>query len=314
MNGRLWLPGGWRTGVAVAATLATALLWLWGATTGQPFGSRAAANETFLLTTGWLAVLCYLALALYAVRRAAHRLRLSPEFGWQAQLPALERAQSELVELQNRLVRQELHGRAAARTEAQRILRRHGVHRVLAVTAEPDPAAVGLVRLVVDKRQPLGRLAVWLGIHVWLGLAAAFVVWFHGGLRTASTMGLLLNLLSAAVIGSGVLGALLWTFGPTWLTRTERELSVEKAHALRQYYARKVPAAAAAVREAEGERHATLRRELATLTGQQELVEREWRRLAVLREALRVWRLLHVPCSILLLALVAVHVLAVWYY
>ena len=42
--------------------------------------------------------------------------------------------------------------------------------------------------------------------------------------------------------------------------------------------------------------------------------EGEARRLSLWREALRVWRLVHVPCSILLLALAALHVLAVWRY
>jgi hypothetical protein len=286
----------------------------WQIGNGEPFGSRNAGNTVLLLTSGWLAALSFLLLALYAVRRAAHRLRLSPEFAWKAKLPDLERAQSALNELQNRIVRQELSGRAAIRREADIILRRHRVQRVLAVAIEPHPEAVGLQRLVIGPRQPLGRLAAWLSFHVWLGIAAALLVWFHGGLRTASTMGLLLNVLSYAVIGTGLLGAVLWTFGPAWLTRAERELSVEKVHALRQYYERKVLAAAAAIRDADEAEAEALRRDLRTLTGQQELVQREARRLAVWREAMRIWRLVHVPFSILLLALVAVHVFAVWYY
>lgn len=306
--------GLYRSRVAVAALLVAVVFLGWRFLIGTEFGSRDRTNGALLLWSGWLAVVCYAALALYAVRRAAHRLRLSPEFAWRAQLPALERAQSALTELQNRIVRQELSGRAAIRREAQGILSRCGVQRVLAVTIEPHPAAVGLSRLVVGPREPLGRLAAWLQAHIWLGIAAALLVWFHGGLRSASTMGLLLNVFSYAVISSGVIGAALWTFGPTWLTRQERELTVEKVHALRQHYPRKIEAVVTALRSADEATAVSLRRDLATLTGQHELVLREARRLGVLREAMRVWRLVHVPCSILLLALVCIHVLAVWHY
>lgn len=306
--------GLYRSRFALVALVVAVGFFAWRTGTGEPFGSRDTGNATLLLTSGWLCVVAFVALALYAVRRAAHRLRLSPEFAWKAQLPQLERAQSALTELQNRVVRQEIAGRAAIQREANGILRRFGVQRALAVTIEPHPAAVGLSQLVVGPRQPLGRLAVWLQAHIWLGVAAALLVWFHGGLRTSSTMGLWLNVLSFAVIGSGLIGAALWTFGPAWLTRAERELSVEKAFALRQHYARKVQAVAAAIREADEPTAERLRRDLATLTGQQELVQREARRLGVPREAMRVWRLVHVPCSILLLSLVVVHVLAIWYY
>ncbi|MGB3968524.1 MAG: hypothetical protein WBO45_17445, partial [Planctomycetota bacterium] len=230
-------------GLVAAALVALFLLWAWLA--GQDFGDRGDDNVWFLLTSGWVAVACYLVLAAYAVRRAAHRLRLSPEFAWKAQLPALERAQSELAALQQRVLRREVAGSNAVRTEAKQILARHGVHRVLRVDIVRDPQAIGLVRLQVAPREPLGRLAAWLHAHVYYGFLAALLVWFHGGLRCGSTMGLLLNALSYFVLGSGLVGAILWTFGPTWLTRAERELSVEKALALREHYARKIAEAAA---------------------------------------------------------------------
>lgn len=84
---------------AAVATLAVLAFVLWHLAAPMPFGDRADENVPFLLTSGWVAVAAYVALALYAARRAAHRLRLSPEFGWRAQLPQLERAQRELTEL-----------------------------------------------------------------------------------------------------------------------------------------------------------------------------------------------------------------------
>jgi hypothetical protein len=296
-----------------AAALAGGLL-AWHLLQPMPFGSRDDANVVYLLTTGWVAVACYVVLALYAVRRAAHRLRLSPEFAWKAKLPQLERAQSKLRELQNRVDRRELAGAAAVRAAAAEILRGEGVQRVLRVDVTPDPRALGLVRLFTAPREPLGRLASWLHAHVFYGLAAAAIVWFHGGARCGSTMGLLLNGLSAFVIGSGMLGALLWTFGPGWLTRAERELSIEKTLALRDHYDRKIEQAEQELANATGADDARLCVEIATLQGQRQRIRREARRLGRYRLLLRGWRLLHVPASVLLLALVAVHVISIYYY
>lgn len=365
--------GIYRSWHGLAAALVAAGLFAWHWLAPQAFGSRADANVGYLLTTGWIAVACYVTLALYAVRRAAHRLRLSPEFAWKVQLPALERAQSELTGLQQRVLRREIAGASSIRREAAAICRRHGVHRVLRVDVTRDDRSLGLFTVRTSPREPLGRLATWLHAHLWWGFAAALIVWFHGGLRCGTTMGLLLNALSYFVLGSGLLGAILWTFGPTWLTRAERELSVEKAFALRDHFARKLEeareapvrkakeaaeaaatataAAAAAERTAadpalagkeleaakkvakktaddakKAQQKATaaeaaipteierLRPEIATLQGQADAVRAEAVRLGRYRTLLRGWRLAHVPCSILLLALVAVHVLSIWYY
>ena len=306
--------GLYRSWHAFVALGVAAAFWLWHWLAPEGFGSRADSNVAFLLWTGWLAVACYVVLALYAVRRAVHRLRLSPEFGWKVRLPQLEQAQSFLVELQNRILRREVVGRKAVRSEMNAILRGFGVGRVLRVEIEPDPAGLGMLRLRVGPREPLGRLASWLHAHVFYGICAAILVYFHGGLRSESTMGFLLNGLSYFVIGSGVLGASLWTFGPTWLTRAEREMSIEKAFALARHYDACVAEAATARSSATGAGVEKASRELATLVGQRHAVQAELRRLGRFRELLRAWRLLHVPASILLLALVGVHVLGIWYY
>jgi hypothetical protein len=358
---------------ALWAALAVGALYAWHAADPQPFGDRGDANVTYLLTTGWLATACYVALALYAARRAAHRLRLSPEFAWRASLPQLERAQSALASLQQRILRREIAGKGPVRREADRILRAHGVRRVLAVAVAPDPQARGALALRIGPREPLGRLAAWLHMHVWWGLAAALIVWFHGGARTGSTMGFWLNALSAVVIVSGFVGAVLWAVAPALLTAAEREWSVEKAFALREHFARKLAEAqqapasrarqaaeAAAEAEAKAAKSATeaartdldakaldaarkaakkdadaaakarskaeaaaaaiqaetarLQPEVATLQGQLAAATAEARRLGRHRLLLRGWRVLHVPCSIALLALVAVHVYGVCYY
>ena len=352
---------------ALVAALAIAVFAAWHLAAPLPFGDRADDNVWFLLTTGWFAVAAYIVLALYAARRAAHRLRLSPEFGWEAKLPQLEKAQTLLSELQNRITRREISGKGAVQRAARDILVKTGVQRVLRIDLHKDPRAIGLLRLDVQPRNALGRMSSWLSAHVWYGIAAALLVWFHGGARCETTMGLLLNALSYFVIGSGLLGAFFWAFGPTWLTRAERELTIEKAFALREHFDRKVAAAEqqlacipqrrqAAITEAsvleqrfqaakaaagdgkdkalskamkdaekefkkaQGDAQAidkeavALPTEVAILKGQRDRVRREATRLDRYRTLLRGWRILHVPCSVVLLALVAEHVISIYYY
>lgn len=352
---------------AIVALIAIGAFAAWHILAPMPFGDRADDNVWFLLTTGWFAVAAYVALALYAARRAAHRLRLTPEFGWEAKLSQLEKAQSLLTELQNRITRREISGKGNVRKAARDILQKTGVQRVLRVETLKDSRAIGLLRLDVQPRNVLGRLSSWLSAHVWYGIAAALLVWFHGGGRCGTTMGLTLNALSYFVIGSGLLGAFFWAFGPTWLTRAERELTIEKAFALREHFDRKVAAAeqqlgsapnrrqtaladagvleqrlqaaknaagdgkdkqlSKAVKDAEKEwqkkqgevtaieqEAAALPGEIGVLKGQRDRVRREAARLDRYRTLLRGWRILHVPCSIVLLAMVAVHVISIYYY
>ena len=352
---------------ALVALLTTSAFVAWHFVAPMPFGDRADDNVWFLLTTGWFAVAAYITLALYAARRAAHRLRLTPEFGWEARLSELEQAQSQLTELQNRITRREITGKAPIKKAARDILVRAGVERVLRIDIQKDGRAIGLMRLEVLPRDVLGRMSCWLSAHIWYGIAAALLVWFHGGGRCGSTMGIALNALSYFVIGSGLLGAFFWAFGPTWLTRAERELTIEKALGLCEHFTRKVNAAQEALTSAPQRRQAALAeatnleqrvsaakaaqgdssdkklakavkaaekdlkaaqgqvkatdKEMASLPvdidilrGQQQLVRREAARLDRYRVLLRGWRILHVPCSVVLLALVAVHVISIYYY
>jgi len=201
-------------------------------------------------------------------------------------------------------------------------------------------------------REPILRVSRWIPAHVYYGLAAGCLVWLHGGGNFATPMGALLNGLSAIVLGTGIAGILLWTFGPTWLTRNERDLSLEETFNFREHYRRKVREAETELRAAIeakrpdragalleglqrlGERPGrgeetrrflgdlppelqpdlSLFRDVLVLRSQCRNVEAEWRRLGRIRFALGIWRAVHVPASIVLLTLVGVHVFSVWWY
>ncbi len=227
-----------------AALLVLAFL-LWGLLERAAFGDRSPENGIYLLATGWAAFALFLFLMVYALRKRAHRWRLSPEPNFFAGRERLERTQAsieealhEIATLSARLRAGEIVSEHAAIEDARRVLRTGGADRFVRVRAEK--VADGSTRLYLEKREPMLRLVSWLRAHLFLGIAAAFLVYFHGGGRAHSAMGLWLNSLSLAVILSGVVGGILWVLMPEVLTRKEGDLSTEKAFSLLDHYRRKV--------------------------------------------------------------------------
>jgi hypothetical protein len=337
------------------ATLAASLVLALGAWLvlgdGEP-GSRDAANAPFRVATGIASLATIVVLALYPVRKYAQRRGYSPELRWEVPVEKLERARSRLQDVENRARSGELRDRARVTQAVREVLSSEGVSRVLraeVVDAPSERTARSVLRIETRWREPLGRMSAWMHAHIYYGLAAAFLVFFHGGGRSGSLLGHLLNGLSAIVFASGIAGLALWTAGPTWLARRERDVSLEKAAALRGHFARKIAAArkeaeaAAAERwrdlapridalERGGPRYPALAaslvdvlpadpaearsklRDLVVLCGQRSRIEQEWRGLARLYLLVHAWRVVHVPAAILLLVLIAIHVVSVvWY-
>jgi len=320
----------YRSRHGLLALLLVAVMWVWGF--GREFGGRDSDNVNYLLATGWLAALLYVVIALYAVRKAAHRTGLSPEFRRKLPLVQLEAAATALCGLENEVRSGALASRGDVRRRAARVLRQHAVHRVLRASVEFEQGQL-VVRAL--PRDGLGRLAVWMHVHLYYGVAAAVMLFLHGGGRVGSSMGLWLNVLSLLVIGSGIVGIVLWTFGPSWLTQQEHEMSVEQALALDEHYQRKVQQGLDAMPDGSGLPLATETAaivgaplasdqrqalgaigdgSLAVLVEQRRRVRAEWRRLGRARGFLNGWRVVHVPLSALLLVLVVVHVFSIWLY
>jgi len=325
----------YRSAHALAALAFAVGFAVWARWLGQPLGWARGNDRAFLLASGWTVLALYFVLWAYAVRKGAHRTRASFEFARAVPLPRLERAQERLSDLRVDVFAGRLTDRGTILLRARRVLAEEKVDGVLAVgvipRAEGQPA-----NLEVAWRTPLGSLARWLHAHVYYGFAAAALLGLHGGMRWTSPMAALLNGLSVAVLATGFVGLLLWTFGPRWLSRAERDLNLERASALRPYYAQKVealaqelrplaPAAVEALRtggepalaaalEALGPEPAARGRDLAVLVAQARRVEATWRRLARRHLALHAWRFVHVPLSIVLLLVVAVHVVSVLFY
>jgi len=201
-------------------------------------------------------------------------------------------------------------------------------------------------RLVARPTEPLGRASRWLHAHLYYGLLLAVLVLIHGRLRFQAPMETVLNSLAAVLLVTGLAGIGLWAFGPTWLSEKERayRLSTEQAYVFRKHYRSKLkaglaaltPEASSVVREVWRARaapdlsdrarfallstalaDASVREEaqgLLVLIAQYAHVRRALRVLWRTRMAFMAWRYVHVPCALLLLGAVLLHVLSIWRY
>jgi hypothetical protein len=64
----------------------------------------------------------------------------------------------------------------------------------------------------------LGRAQTWMRGHLWLGLLSLLVILYHAGFAFRGPLTLVLMLLFFVVIGSGILGAAIQHYVPTFMT------------------------------------------------------------------------------------------------
>jgi hypothetical protein len=320
--------------VAVLATVGALL----------PLGERpfAPAGRSFQLWSGWALALSFAVALAYVLRKYAHKRGYSPEFALRQPFEALDRAERRIRELRQRIVDRSLPDRAAVQAAADRILREEGVQRVnrAQVTAGAAGADPFLVRTV--PAEPLGRMARWMHVHLYVGALFGLLLALHSRLSLDSFGAWGLGLLGALVWVSGAVGLVLWLQGPSRITARERDLSIEEAYALSESLTRKRREAVAAldpVARAQFERLALAgaqardlpARTLSTLADshpeereahadllvlllQEQRVVAEVRALSRVRASIMGWKLLHVPAALLLAGLALLHVLSVWKY
>ncbi len=304
----------------------------------------SSASRTFILVSGWITLALFLAAYGYVLRKYAHKLGYSPEFRMRMPRAAIERAEGRIEELRYAMALGTLKGEKEILEKARRVLRDEKCQRVLRVHVDargPEPV------LVVSRTEPLARVASWMHAHIYYGFAAGILTLVHGGARFQSTMGIALNGLTILVVVTGIIGLAFWTYGPTWLTRLERDLTTEEVFVLARHYERRVEevlatigkkerALADALRTAraeqlpelgvrlstvllsassvEGEDTGPRTSDILSLCGQRLRLRSELQRLSRARFTMNAWRLVHIPASIVLLAVIAVHVVSVWLY
>lgn len=306
-------------------------------------GAMPGGGRAFLLTSGWIALAAFLAAYGYVLRKYAHKLGYSPEFRMKVPRAQVERAEGRLEELRYAMALGTLKGENEILEKARRVLREEKCAQILRVRVENGP---GGALLVSSRTEPLARVARWMNAHIYYGFAAGILTLVHGRVSFESPMGIALNGLTILVVVTGVVGLGFWLYGPAWLTGLERDLTTEEVFVLARHYERRVDEALAEVEAEDSALAATLRagaspgdaevatrlaaalgptgvegddpgaraRDILALCGQRNRLRGELARLSRAKFTMNVWRLVHVPASIVLLAVIAVHVVSVWLY
>lgn len=322
--------------LVVAGFVVLSVVW------SAPFGRSPQHVRGFLLASGWASLALMLVVMLYVLRKYAHRGRYSPEFRQRVDYAALEKADTEIRGLRQRINAGSLGSAKAIEQAATAILRSAGVHKVNRVLVEAGPPGGEPWTVRMVPTEPLGRVSSWMHVHGFYGAAFGILLWMHGGFVPKSGFGWALAGLGQLVWITGLVGIVLWAYGPRWLTERERDLSIEEAHALRGSLATKRQRAlesfdgetrsrlddlvrsksiqAASVRrlvidlESKNPESETSLQDVCALIAQEHAVSRELRALKRIRNSFMAWKYVHIPAAILLTGLVAIHAFSVWRY
>lgn len=307
-----------------------------------PWGREVSTHRGFLLATGWAALLLMVIVMAYVLRKYAHRGGYSPEFRRKVDYASLEGAENRIKRLRQQINAGALPTAKEIESEAQRILREEGVHKVNRALVKPGPPGGDPFIVRIVPTEPLGRVARWMHVHSAYGTAFGFLLLMHAGTAPQSAFGWTLLGLGFFVFATGILGIALWAVGPRWLTRREKDLSIEEATAFQASLGRKRSAAlesldapiarrmrslmgrrprsADDVRDLVGELtqnapdQVPALQDLAALMAQERVVASEVKALRRVRATFTAWKLVHIPVAIVLVGLVAVHVASIWKY
>jgi hypothetical protein len=215
-----------------------------------------------------------------------------------------------------------------------------GIRRVDLVE-QAAPTGEKLRAVVARHREPFGRLEAWLEVHAALGTVAALGVLPHARWSVDSSLGAWMTGLSLLVLLSGAAGLVLFRLAPAWLAKHDFGIPFEEAGTLLADWSvalaaveRRLPEATRgriarflgggdvaprggeikALLAAEPREAAAAARDVLVLAGTRAALRRATlpsRRVDLLLHA---WRWVHVPASVVLLALVVVHLLQVrWF-
>jgi hypothetical protein len=270
-------------------------------------------------------------------RAALHRKRLHAEI--HANLDAMW---SGLNEINRKIAAKQLVAPRDILAQAHGVLAAHhvdGIRRVT-LTERRAPGGEAVRSVVALHREPFGRLEAWLELHASLGAVACVGVLLHADFAVHSPLGVAMVALALIVLFSGVAGLVLYRVAPGWLAKDDFGIPFEEAgtvladwsaalnvverrlpQPLRERLARFLPAGPAGrmleVKEflkAEPAETAAAARDVLVLAGTRAALERASHPSRRVDLWLHVWRWVHVPLSIVLLALVVVHLLQVGWF
>lgn len=333
-------PGAWLW-FAVSAALAAGA---WAAV-ALPARGDADAMRSWALWSGNVLLALFAATMLFVGRKWSIKLRYFRDYG-RASPGAPDAAWAAVQELNAKIRKGAFASDREILEAARQILARHGTQRIQRAelrTLEVGGATVKFVEL--RKKEPFGRLEPWLEMHMGLGTTACLGVLFHADLALRHPVGWTLLALSAVVLVTGVLGAVLYRLVPERLAKADAGIPYEEAGVARQSYQSSIDGILATLEEpvraefaplaepsrtpealasraasilgrvaAQRPERAELARDLVVMAGSRDNLLWSTRRARSLDRWLRVWRWVHVPASVALFAAIGLHVWAViWY-
>lgn len=205
---------------SVLVAAASIALYLWPVTNPD----RLPSGRTPLgIAFGVVGTLAMIAAALYSWRRRAIARASRPiEISADQRKDLVTRERRALAELQSLgrgLMRNPRQDLGAIRAEAKRILKAHKVRRT--IRARVDVPTGSAPRLVVERREWIGRLQTWYAWHLALGVLAVLFIVLHAGFRFGNVVATLAFVLLVAVVASGIVGVAIYWVVPPRLTRIE---------------------------------------------------------------------------------------------
>jgi hypothetical protein len=329
----LWLLG---TGAIAAAAWALVAL---------PARGSPSAERTWQLWSGNVVLLLFLATMGFVLRKWSIKLAFFRDFG-RAPADKADQCWSAVQELNAKIRKGAFSGDAEIVAAAQQTLERFGVAKIQRAelrTLDVGGKRVTFVQLV--KREPFGRLEPWLEMHMGVGVVACVGVLLHADFALRHAVGWTLFVLSMVVLVTGLVGAALYRLVPPSLAKADAGIPYEEAGVARENAQRCVEgvlatldeglraelaplAAPATSREEMSQRASTIltkvaashpasadvARDLVVMAGSRD--ELLWSTAAARRHDfhLRLWRWIHVPASVVLFFVIALHVLAVLWY
>jgi F0F1-type ATP synthase membrane subunit b/b' len=150
-----------------------------------------------------------------------------------------KQALAEVQALQRTLTRNPNRNPKEIRAEVKKTLRSHGVRRTIRVRVEGGAGKA--TRLVVERREWMGRLQTWYYWHLALGCLALVLILLHSGFRFGNVVATLAFVCLAGVVATGIVGVYLYWTVPPALTvieeraeRTPEELREELREVVRE--------------------------------------------------------------------------------
>ncbi len=229
---------------------------------------------------------------------------------------------------------------------AQTLLERNGVAKIQRAEVRTlnmggrDVKYVGVV-----KREPFGRLEPWLEMHMGIGTVACLAVWLHADFMIRHYVGWTLIGLSMIVLLSGLFGAVFFRSLPPKMALADPQIPYEEAGVARETYEECLDGIIATLEpglqsEIAALRHrskspsdlrkrnnellgrllalhpddADLIRDLAVMSGSRDYLLWSTAGARRLDFLMKVWRWIHVPLSVALFFVIALHVvLVLWF-